>query len=751
MEPITITGVITKITHYKAPFFIGAIKAYGHEVTVLGNVDSPPSKGSEVQLTGKYKKHPSFGEQFSFWSIVEKMPDINDKKGIIRILTDKCKGIGPKKAEKLYKELGENTLQKISDSPHLFVDILKLPKDKAIANSQLIRHLIVSDEIRVPLLAWGLSPGIIDRVNTYFGDKAKDIISKEPYQLVCIKGIGFSTLDKILIERKLVTPNSPQRGMAICYHILKEAINTNGHTYITLPQIMTELKNMHLIAPIDHSAILQGLEYGKENNLIKETSQFCYSLPDVAFNEESIAISIKKIIDEPCNPDLTIDTSLWESSTTPNDLQLKAVKNISSNRISIITGGPGTGKTYVLKGIMMSIPANIKVALMAPTGKAAKRMAEALEGVKTPLPTTIHKFLKQRPEDEENSDIKSNYREVFSKSYLRRKSEEVPDLIIVDELSMVDIFLFSSLLAYCGKKPHYVFIGDVDQLPSIGPGLVLSDLINSDQLVYTRLTKNERQIEGSQILYNAYQVINGQAITLDNTNDWRVVLSDIPSDLARPLQDYINELIKKGYDPIKDIQVLSPQNRGTMGVNSLNSLLRNTLNPPSPSKNEIFNHEGVSLWREGDKVVSTKNIKLPSPIKGETYVVNGDTGIITNIMYQKNMHDVITKYTVTVDFDSYSALYIHDLNNKSEPNYLDYLSQAWAMTVHKSQGSEYPIIIISLSSEVYMELLNRPLFYTAITRGKEQVAVFGSTKSINKAISNTKVIKRLTNLTALLQ
>ena len=183
-EPTTIKGVITKITHYKAPFFIGSIRAYGHEVTVLGNVDTPPSKGSEVQLTGKYKKHPKFGEQFSFWSIVEKMPEINDKKGILRILTDKCKGIGPKKAEQLYNKLGENTLEKVTEQPSLFVDIVKLSQANAIANSQLLKSLIISDEIRIPLLSWGFSPGIIDRINIYFADNAKEVVKNERYQLV---------------------------------------------------------------------------------------------------------------------------------------------------------------------------------------------------------------------------------------------------------------------------------------------------------------------------------------------------------------------------------------------------------------------------------------------------------------------------------------------------------------------------------------------------------------------------------------
>ena len=750
--PTSLQGTLLTITMYKAPLLIGKVLSHGTEVAIIGNVTSPPGRGSKVDLTGKYRESPAYGLQFSFTNLIEHLPETTDRKGILRFLADKCKGIGPKRAEKLYDKFGEKTLQAVASNSPEVQEILGMKEETCQHNAEIVSTLLVSDKIRIPLLSWGFAPSIIDRVNDVFKEQAEDIVTNDPYQLVSIKGIGFETLDKVLTSRKIVEPNSERRGMALCYHILKEEINQRGNTIVPLTHLLSTIKSFNLVTPISVQAVIQGLHYGIKIGTLTDTGDGNYTLPDIGYCENCIAACLSKLAALPPSDILRtqLSTAAWElQDPAPNALQIKAVSQVATNRVSIITGGPGTGKTFTLRGLIQSIPKGLNIALMAPTGKAAKRMGESLKGLKVPHPTTIHKFLRQRPEDVDSANLKGAYANNNQTQSTFERKQIKPDLVVIDETSMVDIHLFSHLLAYIGTSPHLVIIGDVDQLPSIGPGLVLADLINSNKFSAVRLLKNERQVEGSAILTNAYNVLGGQHLTPDNGTDWRLDLSDHASDLVKPLLLAIASYKAQGFDPIKQIQVLCPQHRGSMGTHTLNSLIRDSLNPRDASKPELFDKDGTSLFRLGDKVVSTKNHHLPNADptgEKEVYVVNGDTGIITELKISTSISGVITKVELTVDFETHQAKYIQDRVRKSSVNTLDTLQQAWAMSVHKSQGSEYPVVLISLTNEVFMELLNRPLLYTAITRGKTIVHVFASQKSIFKAISNTTPSQRNTQL-----
>jgi exodeoxyribonuclease V alpha subunit len=750
----TLSGILKTITLYRHPLLIGKINAHGTEVSIIGNVIASPARGSQIDLIGRYVTSPTYGLQFSFKSLAEKTPDASDKKGIIRFLCEKCDGIGMKKAEKLYSLYGDKTLQKLASDPAQIHKDIGLSIESCNENQILISSLLVSDTIRIPLLSWGFSPAVVDRVHEVFKDNASHIVNNEPYQLVCVKGIGFKTLDQVLTSRKLVSANSPQRGMALIYHILKEEINQKGNTVLHISQLLASIKTFDLDAPISVQAVIEGINEGIKCALLADTGDGFYSLPDVSYCENYIASALKTLAaSEPVSAIAHyLDTSEWSKiEPKPNALQIEAVEQVKKNRVSIITGGPGTGKTFTLRGLIQSLPKGLNLALMAPTGKAAKRMSESLKGLRVPLPTTIHKFLRQRP-DEVDSNLKSQYVTNSTQSTFEKKTVK-PDLVIVDEMSMVDVHLFSHLLSYIGATPHLVLIGDVDQLPSIGPGLVLADLINSGKFSTVRLLKNERQVAGSAILTNAYNVLNGQPLTESTGKDWVVTCSDFSTDLVKPLLETVQSYVAKGYDPLRQIQVLCPQHKGSMGTQTLNSLIRNALNPASPAKPELLDKDGSSLFRLGDKVVSTKNHHLPNGDQDEdkeVYVVNGDTGTITDLKISHTASGFISKVQMIVDFDTHKAKYTEDRTKKAGGP-LDMLQQAWAMSVHKSQGSEYPVVIISLTNEVFMDLLNRPLLYTAITRGKEVVEVFASQKSIINAIKNTTPSKRITQLQRLLK
>ena len=718
MNPIneSLSGLVERVTFWNEEngFAVLKVKAKGHrdQVTVVGSLPSV-SAGEWLTAEGKWVQDREFGQQFRAELINSTAP--TTKEGIEKYLgSGMVKGIGPVYAKKLVDRFGEKIFDVIETASAKLEDIDGIgPKRRkrikeAWAEQKVIRQIMVF------LHSNGVSTSRAVRIFKTYGNAAIETVQANPYALAKdIHGIGFKTADQI--AQKIGIPiDSLIRACAGLSHVLLEATG-EGHCALPMDLLKEEAGKLLLV---DEKIIGEALDRTlSSKDLVQEniSGQELIFLPALKRAEEIVAARIKNLCTSGSNfPAIDLEKALvWCQEKTGKALaksQQEALKLALTSRALVITGGPGVGKTTILNSILLILRAKkVRCLLCAPTGRAAKRLAETTGGEAK----TIHRLLEVQP---------------GTGSYGRNEGNPLDcDLLVVDEVSMVDVTLMSHLLRALPQKASLLLVGDIDQLPSVGPGMVLQHLIESKVMPVVRLTEVFRQALHSRIITNAHRINQGYLPEIPekgSESDFFVVDREEPDQIAATLVEMVKQRIpaKFHFDAIRDIQVLCPMNRGSLGIRELNVRLQMELNPARPDEPmvEKFGWQ----FRIRDKVIQTEN-------DYDKDVFNGDIGQIVRI-------DQIEK-EVTVRFDQREVVY--DFGE------LDEVSLAYAITIHKSQGSEFPCIVIPLAMQQYM-LLQRNLVYTGITRGKKLVVLIGQRKALAMAVKNNKTQNRFSGLLA---
>ncbi len=686
--------------------------------------------GESLKVIGNWTVHPSYGRQLSVEFYEKTIPTTID--GIEKYLSSGViKGIGPKTAKKIVEKFGETTFYIIEEKPDRLVEIKGLTYEKAVRISQVFREQHELRRVMIFLQNFGVTPVYAMKIYKKYKEKTFDIVNTNPYRLADdITGIGFKMADKLAASAG-IAEDAPGRIKAAVKYILNKAAQ-DGHVY--LPQDIL-LENVKDITGVDATLIENGLlELQIEHQIWRENlnDEVIIYLNLYYYSEISSAkkmIELLEYRDEYGKDwDSVIDNAEISTGIKLADKQREAVKEALTEGALIITGGPGTGKTTTINTIIKILEKEGRsIMLGAPTGRAAKRMTEAT-GMGA---QTIHRMLG------------INFIDGDSRTQSFEKDEDDPidaDVIIIDESSMIDILLMNSFLRAVRPGTRLILVGDVDQLPSVGAGNVLKDLIKSNVIKVVRLTEIFRQAQESAIITNAHRINNGLYPVLnDKTKDFFFVKRSNAVDVVTAIKDLITRRLPafNGCDPVNDIQVLTPMKKGILGVQEINKVLQETLNPPHRGKKEKAFRMGT--FRQGDKVMQIKNnYNMAWKVKGfkgkvideGLGIFNGDCGII---------HDIDeSSETMSVIFDD-NKLVEYDFTQLEE------LELAYAVTIHKSQGSEYPVVIVPIHSGPPM-LLSRNLLYTAVTRAKKLAVLVGIPETMNKMVDNNREINRYSTL-----
>ena len=707
-------------------YTVGRLNTSDGDITVVGYAHFI-SVEETVSLEGELIFHDKYGEQFSFTSMKTVLP--STLKGIENYLSSGLiPNIGPKTAKKIVNKFGLDSLDIIQYNPE------KLKEIEGIGDKKLKKIVAAYDEqreiqdIMVYLQQYDISINNGIKIYKKYGSETINTVRANPYRLSeDVHGIGFKTADSIA-KKMGVSPDSPYRIEAGLKFVIME-FASEGHCYVPKDDL---IKKASKLLDADEEKIEDGVrELALKNNfyLVKNNDEIDVYYAPYHLAENNVArkvVELSRVDFEELkvNTDKEIENIEKESNINFAYKQKIAIKESLENGMMIITGGPGTGKTTIINAIITICEnLSLSVVLGAPTGRAAKRMTETT-GKEA---KTLHRLLEISFIEEELG---------FT------KDEDSPieaDLVIIDEASMIDILLMNSLLKAINPGTRLILVGDVDQLPSVGPGNVLKDIINSGAIKVVMLDEIFRQAEESMITVNAHRINKGQSPTLNEKDkDFFFIAQKNSNDILQTLMNLIKTRLPKfyGFDSQKDIQILTPMKKGDLGIISLNKEIQQVLNPKSESKNE--KQVGSEIFRVGDKIMQIKNnYKLEWKIvkdgmeveKGEG-VFNGDIGYVTEIDEEEAVLKVIFDDEKCVDYDF---------------KQIDELKLAYATTVHKSQGSEFPVVIMPISSGPPM-LLTRNLFYTAITRARKLVVLVGEERFMYMMIKNNMIAKRYSSL-----
>lgn len=696
------------------------------ELTCVG-VFSDIAEGECIEAKGEYTDHPTYGRQFAVKSFEEKAPQ--DALAIERYLgSGAIKGIGIALAARIVRRFKEDTFRIIEEEPERLAEVKGISQRKAMEIADQVNEKRDLRQAMIFLQQYGISTTLAVKIYNTYGQEVYSILKENPYRMADdVDGVGFRTADEIASRVGIRTDSDFRIRSGIQYALLQAS--NEGNTYLPMPELTQRV-----------SALLEiESEYIEKHymNLAMDRKIIMRQVDDVTqiyasafFYMEANAATMLKNLDASFDvPDIEIEARLRQiEKQTKMDLdehQVEAVKEAVRNGVLVITGGPGTGKTTTINTIIKYFESEgMDIFLAAPTGRAAKRMSETT-GFEA---RTIHRMLELNGGVEGNAGFERNEQNPLE-----------TDVIIIDEMSMVDISLMYSLLKAIVAGTRLILVGDVNQLPSVGPGNVLKDIIDSGLFHTVMLTKIFRQASTSDIIVNAHKINRGEPVELDNKSMDFFFLKRYDADkiINVTLQLILQKLPKFVGASMMDIQVLTPMRKGLLGVERLNTVLQMYLNPPDKRKKE--KEHGTTLFREGDKVMQIKNnYQLEWEIRSKyglcidkgTGVFNGDTGIIEEI------NDFAE--TVTVCFDEGRMVeYPYKL--------LEELELAYAVTIHKSQGSEYPAVVIPLLSGPRM-LMNRNLLYTAVTRAKKCVTIVGNDTTFEQMIANNSQLKRYSGL-----
>ena len=681
--------------------------------------------GEEVRLTGSFVNNPSYGEQFSV-TMFERLTPKEIGSILLYLSSGIVKGVGEATAKKIVSEFGSDTLKIIESEPEKLAKIKGITKDKAMAiHASYIEKLTVQNTIMF-LQGYGVSVEIATRAHNTIGHNAIDQIKQNPYVL-CDKvpGISFDSADKIATAMNTDTA-SPERIKSGIRHVLSVVATAYGHTYLPESQL-TEFSSRLLT--LDEELILNQYTSMLKNKELFAFESYdegkCFQLGAYYKAEVSIAKKLKALAKESSREEMdTLDGHIKysekKSGITLSEEQKDAVKKAIYNGVTVITGGPGTGKTTIIRTIIYCLEARgLSYSLAAPTGRAAKRMSDACNAEAK----TIHRLL----------EIEFSKGDVLTFSHDENNPLDT-DFLIVDEVSMVDTLLMHSLLKALAPGTGLILLGDADQLPSVGAGSVLKDIISSESIETLHLTHIYRQAAESMIVTNAHRINNGEMPSYNKAdNDFFLVVRQNAQSIAETISELCKSRLPKKYNfnPLTDIQVITPVKKSLIGTFALNEVLQGVLNPPDKNKAEL--RMGDILFREGDKVMQTENdynTDWTRGLESGSGIYNGDMGIIETI-------DKFHK-AVKIRFDDGRvAHYPYDS--------LSHITLAYAVTVHKSQGSEFECVIMPVY-ECAPQLMTRNLFYTAVTRAKNLVVLVGMMEACEEMVRNVSEKKRYSAL-----
>lgn len=729
----SLIGTVERITFYNEDNGWGVIRispngkypaaaALDGTITVVG-VMPELVEGEMARFTGKWVNNPQYGLQLRALTVFPIAPKSKD--GIIRYLADTMDGIGDRRAERIYNHFGEKTMEVLDNTPERVFEVTGIPRKE-------LQNLILQwsqnraqRQIMIHLQSYGITSRLAKKIYHEYGSETLRMIQNDPYQLADdVHGIGFKKADTIA-QGMGIKPDSRVRLRAGLIYALSQMAN-DGHTFA--PRIVLMKTAAALLGVQDSTALMEELQtqilagrFITDTLHINNMPVDAIYLPVFYHSEKRAAERLKKIAYTTSELQKQMKGTNWknyllelskQNEVTLSDQQQSAVKAALIEKVSVLTGGPGTGKTTTLQMVINALEKEgIPYELASPTGRAAKRLSEATGR----QAQTIHRMLgfsREAGGFEHNED-----------------NPLKADFIIVDETSMLDLLLFHNLLKATKPNAHLMLVGDVDQLPSVGAGNVLNDVLNSQIVNVTRLTQIFRQASHSHIVTNAHRINHGDMPYMENNSDdfFFFSIAD-PIEAGRMIVDIVvNRLEKKvgDYDRMNDVQVIAPMYRGAIGVNALNQALQEKLNPPNYRTAEK-RLNGI-LFRVGDKVMQTRN-------NYEKEVFNGDIGRIRAFDFEENtMEVIIDERIITYNFDE-----------------TDELIHAYCISTHRSQGSEYPIVVMPLMTQHYM-MLQRNLLYTAITRAKKMVVLVGDKKAVYIAVNNNKVAARYSGLLNRLQ
>ncbi|MCL4267384.1 MAG: ATP-dependent RecD-like DNA helicase [Anaerolineae bacterium] len=747
-----ISGSVERVTYYNAENGYSVIRlkpdnrgmlpfkyASGRDelITVVGNLPEV-QPGEWLKLTGQWGNHAKHGRQFQAEQCEQSLPATTE--GIKRYLgSGMIRGIGRVMAERIVNRFGAETLDVIDHEPERLLTVLGIGQKRVGQIAKAWDEQRAIKDVMIFLQSHGVSTTLATKIYKKYGDTSLAVVQNTPYQMVRdIHGIGFKTADKIAQALGLAADDPARIEAGIAYTLNRMA--EEGHVYMPQEELEPEAAEILGVEAGKITAVIDALEtsdfikretisyvvnrekttdYGSRNTAHEIKEERAVYLTPFYYSEIGVTQRVKRMIEHPTSRLAEIRSRKSEVASPKSDFglrasdfgvqlspqQMEAVQTAVSHKVTILTGGPGTGKTTTLRALLDLLDGHkLSYVLASPTGRAAKRLAEATGREAK----TIHRLLEFKP----------------GEGYGR--SEENPinaDMIVIDEASMLDLVLANNLLKAIAPDSHLLLVGDIDQLPSVGAGDVLADLIESGVTAVVRLQTIFRQAANSLIIRNAHHINQGQMPeTPKEAQDFFLFVVEEADKAAEMLVEVVQKRtpLKFGFDPLDDIQVLAPMYNGAVGVHNLNLLLQAALNPPSGHKPE--RKLGGRLFRVGDKVMQTVN-------NYDKSIYNGDIGRITAM-------DIINQ-TLTVSIDG--APVVYDFLEADE------LVHAYAISVHKSQGAEYPCVVMPMHTQHYL-MLQRNLLYTAVTRAKKVVILVGTRKAIHIAVQNNKVTQRHTAL-----
>ena len=696
------------------------------EITCVG-IFSAIAEGENIEASGDYTDHPTYGKQFKVESFEEKAPE--DEEAIERYLgSGAIRGIGLALAARIVRRFKADTFRIIEEEPERLAEVKGISERKAMEIADQVNEKRDLRQAMIFLQQYGITMNLAVKVYQQYGQEVYGIIRENPYRLADdIEGVGFRTADEIAVRVGIRMDSDFRIRSGILYVLLQAS--TEGHTY--LPEEELTRRTGQLLEVGEEQIEKQYMDLAIERKIIMKQGENQTQIYAASFYymEANTATMLKQLNVSYEVPDLEIEERVRriekQTGMELDEHQMTAVKEAVRNGLLIITGGPGTGKTTTINTIIKYFEMEgLDIFLAAPTGRAAKRMSDTT-GFEA---RTIHRML------ELNGGVDG------AAGFERNEQNPLEtDVVIIDEMSMVDISLMHALLKAVAVGTRLILVGDVNQLPSVGPGSVLRDIIRSHECNVVMLTKIFRQASTSDIIVNAHKINQGEEVTLDNKSMDFFFLKRYDADvIISVVLQLIKQKLPKFVDATPyDIQVLTPMRKGLLGVERLNGILQRYLNPPSPQKRE--KEHGDILFREGDKIMQTRNnyqleweirTKYGLSVDKGTGVFNGDMGIVREI------NDFAE--TMTVEFDEGRMVeYPYKL--------LDELELAYAITIHKSQGSEYPAVVIPLLSGPSM-LMNRNLLYTAVTRARKCVTLVGNEVTFAQMVQNTSQQKRYSGL-----